>query len=207
MAGISRKFLAALGVEDDKVDEIMSAYSEAINEVKEERDALKENKSALKSAKEELEKLKAEHEELKASVENGKSPYKVKYEALKEEFETFKAETEKEKAHASKSDAYRRLLKEIGISEKRIESVLKVSDIDSIELDQDGNIKNADDIKKRESEEWSDFIEKTETKGADTSTPPQSTGGTSMTKDEIFKIKDASERQKAIAENRQLFGI
>ena len=72
----------------------------------------------------------------------------------------------------------------------------------------DGNgFKDVEKIKKDASEEWADFITTTTQKGADTTTPPANTGGGKMTKEEIFKIKDASERQKAIADNHELFGF
>ena len=206
MAGISRKFLTALGIETEKADEIMDAYSKDIDELKSERDALKNEKQALKDAKTNLEKLRKDYDELKEQVDNGKSPYKVKYEAIKEEFEAYKAETEQAKTHASKAEAYRAILKEIGVSEKRIDSIIKITDIDGLEMDGNG-FKDVEKIKKDASEEWADFITTTTQKGADTTTPPANTGGGKMTKEEIFKIKDASERQKAIADNHELFGF
>lgn len=206
MAGISRKFLTALGIEDDKADEIMTAYSDAISEVKAERDELKSEKQTLKDVKANFEKLKKDYDELKDSMENGKSPYKVKYEAIKEEFEAYKAEQEKAKSHATKAEAFKALLKEIGVADKRIDAVLRVSDIDNLEMDGD-SIKDADKVKKAAAEEWADFIETTTTKGAETPKPPANNGGSKMTKEEIFKIKDATERQQAIADNHELFGF
>ena len=38
-------------------------------------------------------------------------------------------------------------------------------------------------------------------------TPPPGNGGKTLTKDDIMKIKDTQERQKAIAENPALFGL
>ena len=64
----------------------------------------------------------------------------------------------------AKETAYRALLKEAGVSEKRIDTVLKVSDIDGIEL-ADGKIKNADELTESVKKEWADFIEKPENNG------------------------------------------
>ena len=36
---LTRKFLSALGIEDDKVDEIISAHTDTVNALKEQRDA------------------------------------------------------------------------------------------------------------------------------------------------------------------------
>jgi hypothetical protein len=116
------------------------------------------------------------------------------------------AEQEKAKSHATKAEAFKALLKESGVADKRIDAVLRVSDIDSLEMDGD-SIKDADKVKKAAAEEWADFIETTTTKGADTPKPPANNGGSKMTKEEIFKIKDATERQQAIADNHELFGF
>ena len=96
--------------------------------------------------------------------------------------------------------AYKSLLKEIGISEKRIDAVAKLAELDKIKLDKDGKIEGSDDLKKSLSEEWSDFIVKDGKEGAETSTPPENKGGKVMTKEEIMKIKDTTERQKALRE-------
>ncbi len=98
------------------------------------------------------------------------------YKALKKEYDDYKTKIEGEKTQAKKRDAYRAMLEEIGISEKRIESVLKVSDIDKIELDENGKIKGVDDLKKTLMEEWADFITKDEKRGIETPTPPAGVG-------------------------------
>ena len=98
-------------------------------------------------------------------------------------------------------------MQEAGVSEKRINAVLKVSDVDAIELDDEGKVKEADTLKKSIGEEWADFIVTTETKGATTATPPTGSGKVYKSKDEIMAIKDAKERQTAIAENHEMFGF
>jgi autonomous glycyl radical cofactor GrcA len=98
---------------------------------------------------------------LKAAAEkNGEDAYKVKYDALKEDFNAFKAQQEEKEKHAKKADAYKALLQEVGISEKRIGSVLKVSDIDSIEFDDEGKVKEAETLKKAiaHPDEYADLV-------------------------------------------------
>ena len=57
-------------------------------------------------------------------------------------------------------------------------------------------------------EEWGDHVETVTVKGTDTPNPPANNGGKpAKTKEEIMQIKDASERQKAIIENREQFGF
>lgn len=198
---LTRKFLSALGIEDDKVDEIISAHTDTVNALKEQRDSYKADAEKLPAVQKELDDMKA------AAEKNGKDAYKVKYDALKEDFDKFKADLKEKEKHARKEDAYRALLEEVGISEKRIKSVLKVSDVDSVEFDDDGKVKDADALKKSISEEWADFIVQKETTGAKTATPPAGSGKTYKSKDEIMAIKDTQERQKAIAENHEMFGF
>lgn len=203
---LTRKFLTALNIDADKIDEIITAHSETVDALKKERDDYKAQAEANSEAKANAEKLQKQVDDLTEQVEkNGKDAYKVKYDAIKEEFDEYKKTIKAEKTKADKTEAYRKLLKEAGVSEKRIESVLKVSDIDSLKIDDKGVLEGADDLKKAIAEEWSDFIEKTGVQGAQTATPPASGGKTTRTKEEIMAIKDTAERQKAMLENKQLF--
>jgi hypothetical protein len=197
---LSRKMLKAMSISEEQIDEIIEAHTETVNALKEERDEFKAQADKVPTLQKELGELKEN-----AEKNEGKNPYKVKYDALKEEFDNYKADVDKKAAKAVKEDAYRSLLKEAGVSEKRIGSVLKVSDIDSIELDKDGKIKGSDKLIESIKEEWADFIETVKTVGAPTATPPANVGGGKMTKEQIFAIKDTAERQKAMLENKELF--
>ena len=199
---LSRKFLAALGIEAEKIDEIINAHSETVEALKEERDSYKDKADKYDKTQKDLDAANQKIEDL-----SKEDAYKVKYDALKEDFEEYKNEVEAEKSNDSKKAAYKNLLKEIGISEKRIDAVAKLAELDKIKLDKDGKIEGSDDLKKSLSEEWADFIVKDGKEGAKTSTPPDHGSGPAKTKEEIMKIKDSSERQKAIAENHELFGF
>jgi len=198
---LTRKFLSAFGIEEDKVDEIIKAHTETVDALKEQRDAYKADAEKLPAVQKELDDLKA------AAEKGDKDPYKVKYEALKEDFDKFKSDQKEKETHAKKESAYKALLEEAGISEKRIASVLKVSDVDAIEFAEDGKVKDADTLKASIKKEWEDFIVTKDTQGAPTATPPAGSGKTYKSKDEIMAIKDVKERQDAIAENHELFGF
>ncbi len=198
----TRKFLAALGIEEAKVDEIIAAHTEVTDALKAERDKLKEDAGKYAAAQAELDRITAE-----AAKNGGKNPFEVKYNALKEEFDKHKADVAAKEAKAKKESAYRAILKAAGVSEKRIDAVLKVSDIDSIELDTDGKVKGEEKLLEAIKKEWADFIPTTTQTGVSEKNPPASSGGKAMTKDDILKIEDAAARQKAIAENHELFGF
>ena len=198
---LTRKMLSAMDIDSAKIDEIIAAHTETVNALKEERDSFKASAEKLTATQKEL-------EELKGKVADGnKDSYKVKYEALVEEkknlqseFDKYKADVSAKESHSAKVDAYKGLLKEAGISEKRIDSVLKVSDIDAIELDENGKVSGSDNILDSIKSEWSDFIVTNSEQGAKTPKPPQSTGGNTLTKESIMQIKDTEERQKAWGE-------
>lgn len=192
---LSRKFLAALGIEAEKIDEIISAHSETVEALKAERDSFKADAEKYAKAKSDLD---AANEKIKEFAKE--DSYKVKYDALKEDFDTYKKAIETEKTTASKRAAYKALLKEIGIADKRVDAVAKLAELDKIKLDKDGKIDGAEDLKKALSEEWAEFIVKTGTEGAGTATPPANGGGQAKTKEEIMKITDTTERQKAWGE-------
>lgn len=198
---LSRKFLSALGIEDDKIDQIIEAHTDTVNGLKDEIEKYKADAEKLPGVQKELKKLQDDAEA------NGRDPYKVKYEAMKEEFESYKKDVETKETKAKKDAAYKALLKEAGVSDKRIDAVLKVSDIDSLEFDEEGKVANQKDLIKAIKSEWADFIVKEGEKGADVSNPPAGGGKTYKSKDEIFAIKDTAERQKAIADNHELFGF
>ena len=153
----------------------------------------------------EIDALKGEKQNAEDKATSAEK-WKTKYDALKDDFEAYKKDITAKESKAARSNAYKELLKQAGISEKRLDAVLKVSDIDSLEMGDDGKFKDADKILENIKTEWADFITTTETHGASTATPPSNNGGGKMTKEEIMKIKDTSERQKAIADNHELFG-
>ena len=154
----------------------------------------------------EIDALKAEKHDAEDKATSAEK-WKTKYDAMKDEFEAYKKDISAKESKATKDNAYKELLKQAGISEKRLDSVLRVTDVSSLEMGEDGKFKDSDKILENIKNEWADFITTTETHGASTSTPPANTGGGKMSKADIMKIKDTSERQKAIAENHELFGI
>ncbi len=202
MASLSRKFLAALNIEEGVADQIIERHNEVLTEIKEERDNLKEMAEKATELQEQVDAYKADEEKAE------KDPYKVKYDALKEEFEAYKADIDSKATAAKKEAEYRKLLKDCGVAEKRIDAVLKVTDLASIEFDNDGKLANSDKLAESIKAEWSDFIQTESTTGAKTATPPANNGGKqTMTKAEIRAIADPTARQKAMLENPALFGL
>ncbi len=203
---LTRKALVAMGIDSEKIDQIIEMHTETVDALKGERDNALSDVKKYKADADKLAEVEKELSDLK--VKQGQPDvYKDKYDKLKSEYEAYKGEVSAKETKAAKSKAYREMLKEIGISEKRLDSVMKVADLDSIELDENGAIKDVDGLKKSAKDEWSDFIVSEGQKGAQTPTPPSNIGGNKMTKEQIMNIKDAETRQQAMLDNREAFGI
>lgn len=132
--------------------------------------------------------------------------WKDKFTELDKDFKAFKAQVAEEKTLESKKAVLREIAKDAGLSENGIAKALKYHDYSKMELDEKGAAKEKAAILKGLKEEWADYIQTTETRGANTATPPTTSGTGRKTVDEIMAIKDDVERQTAIAQNLDLFG-
>ena len=200
----TRRFLSALGIEAEKIDEIINAHIEVVDGLKEERDNFKKDAEKLADVQKQLDKA---NDKLAKNGE-GETVAKEDYDKLKQEYDDYKADITAKNTRTEKENAFRELLKSVGVSEKRFNAIIKVSDIDGLELDKDGKIKDADERTNNIKTEWADFIETTTTKGANTANPPANNGkGTGKTKEEILAIKDGAVRRQEMLNNPHLFGL
>lgn len=131
-----------------------------------------------------------------------------KYDDLKTQYDAYKNEQEAKEVRVKKQDAYRdSVLKALGIPEKRFAAILKTVSLDELKLDADGKLENVDELTKQAKEDWEDFIPTVKESGVKSANPPTGSGGKSVkTKEEILAIPDTTQRQRAIAENHELFG-
>lgn len=163
---LTRKFLEALGIEQAKIDEIISAHTEVTDSLKADRDSYKEKAEKYDQTKTELDKAKSELDKV------NKDEYKTKYESLEAEFNKYKTDIAEKEVKGKKEEAYKKMLKEIGVNEKSIDAILKVKDLSSLKLDDKGNIVDVDTLKESEKKDWEGFIIESEVHGQNPSTPP-----------------------------------
>ena len=195
---LTRKMLKAMGIEEEKIDQIIEAHSETVDSLKADRDSYKEDAEKLKDVQKELDDLKAK----------GDDGWKEKHDRLKDEFDQYKNDVQAKETKAAKEAAYRAILKDANLSEKGIEKAIKYADWDKIELGEDGKLKGANDHIKAVRDEQAEYVTTTTTTGAKTSTPPANNGGkTGKTKEEIMAIRDPAVRQAEIAKNPEGFGL
>lgn len=123
----------------------------------------------------EIETLKTEKQTAEDNAAQA-AGWKDKYDTLNSQFETYKTEQQAKDAHNVKEKAYTELLKAAGVPEKRLGAILKVTDLDALEMDGDA-LKDADKLTDTIKTEWADFIPTVTTAGPTTPTPPTTGGG------------------------------
>ena len=166
---LTRSFLKALGIEEDKIGEIINAHSETVTALKSEIEKYKADAEKLPEVQKQLDKANAD---LKAADSDG---YKAKYEAEKAAHDKLKTETAEEKTRAAKESALREALKAAGYAESGIKKILKYGGLTaSVELDESGKIKNAEALMKSADDEWSEYKGKQEPAAASAANPPES---------------------------------
>ena len=196
---LTRKMLKALGIEEDKIEQIIEAHTETV-------DALKDEREKYRTAAEKLPGVERELETLKTSG----GDWQQKYEKEHSDFEAYKADVSAKETGAAKEAAYRALLTQAGVDPKRIDTVVRAekAGFGDLTLDKDGKLEKADELATAIKTNWADFIQTTTTTGVPTATPPTSIGGvTAKTKEEIRAIKDTAARQAEMLKNPALFGI
>lgn len=168
----TRRFLTALGIEADKVDEIINAHIEVVDALKEDRDNYKKDAEKLPKVQKELDEAN------KKIAKNGdENPFEEKYNKLKKEFDDYKSGIETDKLNSNKKLAYSKLLKDNNVGKDYIDSILEITKLDDIQLDENGKIVDADTHNENIKNKWSKFIETTTEVGAETKTPPAGGGG------------------------------
>lgn len=190
---ISRKFLEGMGLEEKQVESIIEANAASIEGIKADRDKYKEQAEKVPDLQKQLEEAQA--------ASNG-DEWEQKYNEEHQAFEDFKAQIQTERADAEKAQAYRGMLMAAGIDPKRIDAIMRVTDLSEVEME-DGKLKEAGKLEEAAKEEWADFVIKTITKGSDPENPPkQERGGVEGADPEVVKrIKERHERLYGKAED------
>ena len=208
----TRKFLAALGVESEKVDEIISAHNEVLEHFKNENSELKDKAKRYDEMKIELDNIKVQlketNEKLQAAATE-RDDYKTKHDTIKSEKEKLEADIAGKETAAKKDKALSDMLKAENYSDEAVKLIINKGGYrDKIELDKEGKAKNIDNVFNDIKSDFAMFTPQKSKNESSPQKPPANSGNgkPAKTKEEILSIKDTAERQKAIAENMELFG-
>lgn len=179
---LTKKMLKSMDIPDDKIELIFEAHAESLAGVTADRDKYKADVEELANVKKELVKAQAAVEDAETTAEQLKK--------IRAEFADYKADIESKATKAAKEKAYRQLLKEAGISEKRFDAIVRVTDVSKFEIDTDGKIKDSEKVIDSIKSEWADFIVTTKEQGAPTPKPPTNTGGSTFEKMSLAEKMD-----------------
>lgn len=183
----TRKGVAAIlkddGLEaDQKLDEIFKLHTEVTTGLKDERDGYKEQAAKAEELQAELEGYRAKDGE--------ENPFEERYNQEHKAFEDYKKAVEAEKSDNATKTLYREQLEALGISASRVNSIMKVADLETLKAYEvkDGKYVKPDDVMEAIKTEWADFIPTTNTKGASVAHPPKSGGGAAVTAEQFKKM-------------------
>lgn len=197
MSTLTRKLCKAAGLTDDQTDVVIEAHSETVN-------GLKAEISKYKDEAEKLSDVQRQLDEANSKLKNSEG-YKEKYESEKAAHDKLKTDIQTKETAAKKASAFKAFLKEKGYSDNGISKIAKYGGyVDGIELDEDGKITNSDKLLSSVESEWSEYKPQAGTARHTPVTPPVG-GKVTRSKEEIMSITDTAARQKAIAENLNLF--
>ena len=128
------------------------------------------------------------------------------FEQLKREYEDYRAAVESREALSARRAAFCRLLKQERVPERYWELILRMTDLNALEMD--GN-RLADEAGERARlrQMWPEFVGRDCVRGLPVDEPPAMARPRRMTVEEIMAIQDDARREREIAANHEMFGF
>lgn len=200
---LTRKSLKAMGLTDEQVDSIVEMHTETVDGLKDKLKAAEEKATQLDGVQKELNELKAK----------GGDDYKARAEKAEKALNDYKAEVVAKETKAAKEAAVRAYFEGKNITGGNLNIAMRGAkdEINGLELDADGKIKDTSALDALVGGEYAALVVTTQTRGANTATPPAGNGGSKLTRADIYKkdehgryVMSTAERQKALAENPDL---
>lgn len=180
---------------EEKETKIMNEHIAVTDGLKDERDKAKERASQADELQKQLDE------------KNGGEDWKAKYEKEHSDFEAYKQQVSQSAELEEIKALHGDILRDLGISADRITAIQKITDYSGMKKGKDGKLADEANIRKAASDEWKEFIPTSTAKGAKVENPPASVKPAGKTMEEIMAMKDPIERQKAIMDNREQYGI
>lgn len=128
---LTRKFLAAMGIEDAQVQAIIDAHMETVSGLQDEIKGYKDKVTKAESDSKTLADVQTELDELK------KADYKGKYEAEKSAHDALKTSIETEKTKGAKEAALKAYFESKNIKDGNLTIAMRGVKLDDIELEDD----------------------------------------------------------------------
>lgn len=154
-----------MGIEEKQVESIIEAHTETVNGLKAQRDKAQEEAKRVPDLERQLEEAK--------DANKGSDEWQRKFEQAQKELTDYKAKVEAKEAEEAKAKAYRAMLTKAGIDPKRLDSIMRVTDLSAVEME-DGKLKDVEKLTEAAKAEWSDFVVRKVTEKANPAEPPKS---------------------------------
>lgn len=206
---LTRKALKAMGLTDEQIDSVIEMHTDTVSGLKDKLEAAENNSKDVEKLTVEVEKYKNELEKANKAITESEK-LKEQYKNTKSEYEKYKGEIAAKEMKTAKEKAVREYFKSKGINDDNMSIAMRGSrsEIDAMELDEKGRIKDTKAFDELIKGDYAKLISHTEVKGVQTQVlPPNATSKKVMTWEDIDKIKDVKERQQAMYENREALGI
>jgi hypothetical protein len=209
----TRKFLTAMGIESEKVDEIMAAHVEVTDALKAQINDSKDEADKLTKVQAELDKLKASQKDMAeklSAAEKERDEIKGKYDTATADLDKIKAENAERETDEKCRKALADFLHEQKYSDFAVKNITRNGFHKSVQFGEDGKPTNLDEILKtiQADEGFSGFTPKTTEKSHTPANPPANTGGAKpVTWDDVDKIKDMGERQAFMVKHKDELNI
>ena len=160
---LTRKFLKALGIEEDKIEEIITAHGETVTALKDEIEQAKQGAEDLAATAKERDTLKQRVEALEKA--NGDAA------KVQADFDAYKQQVETEKTNAGKKALIKKALEAANANPAAIDLMLGTVDLDKVELDGE-SLKDTEAVLKPIKEAHAALFGTVQNQGTPPLTPP-----------------------------------
>ena len=174
---LTRKFLKALGIEEDKIEEIITAHGETVAALKDEIDKAEQSAKDSAAAAQERDKLQKRVEALeKTSGDAAK---------VQAEYDAYRQQVETDKANAGKKALIKKALEDAHANPAAIDLMLNTVKLDDVELDGEA-LKDAEAVLKPIREAHAGLFGTGQNQGTPPLNPPGGDG--KMTRESFEKL-------------------
>ena len=174
---LTRKFLKALGIEEDKIEEIITAHGETVTALKDEIEQAKQGAEDFAATAKERDTLKQRVEALE-KVNGDAAKVQAEYDAYRQQVET-------DKANAGKKALIKKALEEAHANPAAIDLMLNAVKLDEVELDGEA-LKDAEAVLKPIREAHAGLFGTVQNQGTPPLNPPGGDG--KMTRESFEKL-------------------
>ena len=172
----TRAFLKSIGLNEEQISAAIEAHTDTT-------DALKKERDEWKVKAETVDTLTRERDEALEKLSKAGDANKVQ-----KEFDDYKAGIEKEKLNAKKTAALVAAFETAGVKRESFrKAMLKGWDMEKVELDDNGAIKDMEGLTATVKQDYADFIATGEDKPLPPNNPPGG-GGQAFTRADIEKM-------------------